>query len=66
MFAIVPENYTSIHTIHFFAILFVICVKRKERVLYSLHFTQHPIDAMLQFDVTANAHANIDASVNGP
>ena len=25
---------------------------------------QHPIDAILQFD--ANAHANVDASVNGP
>ena len=26
----------------------------------------HPIDAMLQFDANANAHTNIDASVNGP
>ena len=30
--------------------------------------TQHPIDAMLQFDANANAnaHANVEASVNGP
>ena len=27
---------------------------------------QHPIDAMVQFDTNANAHANIDANVNGP
>ena len=27
---------------------------------------QHPIDTMLQFDANANAHANVDASVNGP
>ena len=31
---------------------------------HSLHLTQHPIDAMLQFDANANAHANVDASVN--
>ena len=31
---------------------------------HPLHLLQHPIDAMLQFD--ANAHANVDASVNGP
>ena len=30
----------------------------------SLYLTQHPIDAMLQFD--ANAHASVDVSVNGP
>ena len=30
----------------------------------SLRLTQHPIEAMLQFD--ANAHANLDTSVNGP
>ena len=29
-------------------------------------YTQHPIDVMLQFDANANAHADIDASVNGP
>ena len=28
--------------------------------------TQHPIDAMLQFDANANAHTNVDARVNGP
>ena len=28
--------------------------------------TQHAIDVMLQFDANAHAHANIDASVNGP
>ena len=28
--------------------------------------TQHPIDAMLQFDANANAQANVDARVNGP
>ena len=32
---------------------------------HSLHL-MHPIDAMLQFDANANAHANIDARVNGP
>ena len=42
---------------------FEICVKRKEYT-YSLRLTQHPIDAMLQFD--AKAKANVDASVNGP
>ena len=31
---------------------------------HSLRLMQHPIDAMLQFD--ANAHANLDVSVNGP
>ena len=31
---------------------------------HSLHLTQHPIDAMLQFD--ANAHANVDGNVTGP
>ena len=36
---------------------FVICV-------IEMHLTQHPIDAMLQFD--ANANATVDASVNGP
>ena len=33
---------------------------------HSLHLTQHPIDAMLQYDANANARANVDASVNGP
>ena len=33
--------------------------------IHSLHLT-HPIDAMLQFDTNANAHANVDARVNGP
>ena len=28
---------------------------------HSLRLTEHPIDAMLQFD----AHANVDARVNG-
>ena len=30
------------------------------------HLTQHPIDIMLQFDANTHAHANVDASVNGP
>ena len=55
----------SIHTVRFFAFLFVICVKHKEWV-HSLHLTQHPIEAMVQFDANTNAHANVDASVNGP
>ena len=29
------------------------------------HLMQHPIDAMVQFDANANAHANLDASLNG-
>ena len=33
---------------------------------HSLRLTQHPIDAMLQFDANANAHTHVDASVNGP
>ena len=34
--------------------------------ILSLHLTQHLIDAMLQFDTNTNAHANVDAGVNGP
>ena len=33
---------------------------------HSLRLTQHPIDVMLQFDANVNAHANLDAGVNGP
>ena len=33
---------------------------------HSLRLMQHPIDAMLQFDANANAHTNLDSSVNGP
>ena len=33
---------------------------------HSLRLTQDPIDVMLQFDANAQAHANVDASVNGP
>ena len=38
--------------VHSHYAFFAICVK--------------PIDAILQFDANANAHANFDASVNGP
>ena len=49
----------------FFCILTVICVKRKEWVLYPLFvFDATSIDVMLQFDANAHAHANVDASVN--
>ena len=34
--------------------------------LHNLRHIQHPIDAMLRFEAKANAHANVDASVNGP
>ena len=33
---------------------------------HSLHLTQHPIDAMLQFDANTNANTNLDANVNEP
>ena len=39
-------------------------LRQTKEYTHSLRLTQHPIDAMLQFD--ANANANVEASVNGP
>ena len=37
---------------------------KNEFYTYSLHLTQHPIGAMLQFDATATADADADADAN--
>ena len=61
-FAPVKKRILKVHS--HYAFFFAICVKRKLHL--TLHLTQQPIDATLQFDVNANAHANLDARVNGP
>ena len=50
----------KVHAMRFFCIF--VCNLRQMQRMGSIH----PIDAMLQFDANANAHTNIDASVNGP
>ena len=63
--AISSNHFVKVHSHS--ALFCIICVKRKDGFYtHSLHLTQHPIDAMLQFDANANADANVDASVSGP
>ena len=59
----------SIHTMRFSFCISLYNLRQAQKngfYTHSLRLTQHPIDAMLQFDANANTHANVDASVNGP
>ena len=47
-----------------FCLQFALNAKNGYSYTHSLHLMQHPMDAMLQFDANANAHPNVDTSVN--